>query len=260
MVFAFFLAGCGGAGPSPSATRSTTTTLRAAPVATSTTVATKSVNIPVVVCPTTVAIAAQPPIAPLPTSVSVDLPESMADRVVVYVDKGNRTMLLGPKGWTCVAAYGADGSGGIDLYAPGEPAAHAFSPVPIADQAITIAETGGSPVHAAGQACPYFPAAATVTQSAIGHGCPAPPQAERVTAVSSSVVAFDDPPGTKGGGVPLGGPYLASSVMSYSQSSQPGTYLATCTLPASGQRICAFVLSYFEYLYGGTRSSPVQVP
>ena len=86
------------------------------------------------------------------------------------------------------------------------------------------------------------------------------PGAEKVTAVSSGVVAFDDPPGTKGGGVPSGGPYVAYSVMSYSPTSQPGTYLATCALPASGPRICAFVLNYFEFLYGGTRSAPVERP
>jgi hypothetical protein len=221
----------------------------------------EGVSIPVVVCPTTFALAVQPPSVHLPTSVTVALPESMVDQTVVYVDKRHLTMLLGPKGWTCVAAYGADGSGGLDIYAPGEPPAPSFSQVPTPDEAITVAETGGSPVQAAGQACPYFPSAAAATQSDLGHGCSVPPRAERVTQVSSSVVAFEDPPGTKGGGVPSGGPYLAYGVISYSQASEPGTYLGTCTLPPSGQRICAFMLNYFEYLYGGIRSGvPNQLP
>jgi hypothetical protein len=219
---------------------------------------TEHVNIPVVVCPTTFAVAIQPPVVPLPTSITVDLPESMADQTVVYVDTHNLAMLLGPKGWTCVAAYGADGSGGIDLYAPSERPVPAFSQVPTSDEAITITETGGSPVQAAALACPYFPTAAAVTQRDLEHRCSALPRAERVTQVGSNVVTFEDPPGTKGGGIPSGGPFLAYAVVSYSQASQPGTYLGTCTLPASGQRICAFILNYFETLYGGTKSGVSQ--
>jgi hypothetical protein len=53
----------------------------------------------------------------LPTSVTVAaaLPESMATPLVVYVDRENLTRLLGPAGWICTAAYGADGGGGINL-------------------------------------------------------------------------------------------------------------------------------------------------
>ena len=180
----------------------------------------------------------------------VDLPESMATSMVVYVDSSDITRLLGPSGWTCAAAYGADGSGGIDLYAPGETPAPAFGPVPFADEAITTTETGGSPVQAAALACPYFSAAAVATQSDLGHGCSAPPTAEKVEHISSSDVAFQDPPGVKGGGVPSGGPYLAYGEMTYSAASQPGTHLATCT---AGQRVCVFMLTYFSSLYGGTR-------
>lgn len=150
-----------------------------------------------------------------------------------------------------MAAYGADGSGGIDLSAPGETPAPAFSPVPFSDEAITIAETGGSPVQAAALACPYFPTAAAATQSDLDRGCAAPPTAEKVEHIGSSQVAFQDPPGIKGGGVPSGGPYLAYSDMSYSPS-LPGTYRATCT---AGQRVCAFTLNYFASLYGATGSA-----
>jgi hypothetical protein len=183
--------------------------------------------------------------------VAAGFPASMATPLVVYVDKDNLTRLLGPAGWTCVAAYGADGSGDIDLYAPGETPPPLFDPVPSSDEAITIVETGGSPVQAAALACPYFPAAAAVTRNDLGHGCSSPPKAEKVGPVSSGVVAFQDPPGTKGGGVPSGGSHLAYGVMSYSQTSQPGTYLGTCTY---GQRVCAFMLNYFVSLYGESRS------
>jgi hypothetical protein len=108
-----------------------------------------------------------------------------------------------------MAACGADGSGGIDLDAPGETPPPSFGQVPSSDEAITIVETGGSPVQAAALACPYFPAAAAVTRNDPGHGCSPPPRAERVEHISASVVAIQDPPGTKGGGVPSGGSYRA---------------------------------------------------
>ncbi len=170
----------------------------------------------------------------------------MATPLVVYVDKENLTRLLGPEGWTCVASYGADGSGGIDLFAPGETPPPSLSQVPSSDEAITIVETGGSPVLAAALACPYFPEAAVVIRPDLGHGCSAPPKGEKVEQVTSRVVAFQDPPGTKGGGVPSGGPYLSYGVMSYADASQR-TYLGTCT---DGQRVCAFMLDYFVSLYG----------
>lgn len=220
-------ASCGGSTPT---TTSSATTSMPTYLATSTTVRTEGVSLPVAACPTTFASATQPSTVPLPTSVTVSLPESMADQVAVYDDTSNLTMLLGPKSWTCVAAYDADGSGGIDLYAPGEAPPSPFSPVPSSDEVITAVESGGSPVQAAAQACPYFPAAAASTQTDLRHGCSAPPTGEKITKVSSNVVAFEDPPGITGGGMPSGGPYVAYGVISYDDAPQPGTYLATCTL------------------------------
>jgi hypothetical protein len=156
------------------------------------------------------------------------------------------------------ATYGADGSGGIALYAPGGTVPSSSSePGPLyppsSDEAITGFETGGSPVQAAAQACPYFPMAAAATQSDLGHGCSAPPRAESVSQISSNVVEFEDPPGVKGGGNPSGGPYPAHGVVTYSATTQPGTYVGNCTLPPSQHDVCAAVLKYFASLYGGTR-------
>jgi hypothetical protein len=268
VAFAAVLVGCG---KSPNASHGATTTTEqgatttlprsTTPSTSTTSYPTTAVSVPVVACSTTFALATQPSTVPLPISVAVALPESMVDQVTVYDDTSNLTMLLGPKSWTCVAAYGADGSGGIDLYAPGETPPSPFSAVPSSDEAITAVESGGSPVQAAAQACPYFSAAAASTQTDLGHGCSAPPKGEKITKVSSNVVAFEDPPGTKGGGKPSGGLYLADGVLSYSDASQPGTYLATCTLPPSGQRVCAFALNYFESLYGGARPGiPKAIP
>jgi hypothetical protein len=266
-VLSLLVASCGGGRGTASTTTlsasrttlsPTPTTLKSSTSTTSTTPMPPGISVPVVACRTTFALATPPPTVPLPTSVTVALPESMAPQMVVYVDTNDLTRLLGPRGWTCVAAYSADGSGGIDLFAPGETPPPSFSQVPPSDEAITIVESGGSSTQAAGLACPYFPAAAAITQSAFGHGCSAPPKAEKVGDVGSGVVAFQDPPGTKGGGVPSGGPFLAYSVMSYSVASQPGTYLGTCT---DGQRVCAFMLNYFASLYGKTKSGvPTPLP
>jgi len=253
MALSLLMCSCGSSKPATLTTTSLVTSTTTSPE-TSTTAGTEGVSVRVVVCPTTFALATQPSTVPLPTSVTVPLPRSMVGQMMVYVDTRNLTMLLGPTSWTCVAAYGADGSGGIDLYPSAEPPPSAYSQVPSSDEAITLVETGGSPVQAAAQACPYFPAAAAATESDLGHGCSAPPKHEKVTHISSSVVAFEDPPGTKGGGVPSGGPYPAYGVVSYSEAAQPGSYVGTCTLPPSGQRFCAFMLNYLQALYGGSET------
>jgi hypothetical protein len=225
---------------------------------TSTTAETEIVSLSVVSCRTTFAIATQPSTVPLPSLVTVTVPRSAAQMLTVYVDTSDITALLGPKGWNCVATYGADGSGGIALYAPGEIVPSSSSePGPLypssSEKAITGFETGGSPVQAAGQACPYFPMAAATTQTDLGHGCSAPPSAETVSQISSNVVGYEDPPGVKGGGNPSGGPYPAIGVVTYSATIQPGTYVGNCTLPQRQHDVCTAVLNYFASLYGGTR-------
>jgi len=94
--------------------------------------------------------------------------------------------LLGPKGWSCAAFYGADGSGGITVYPPG---AGQSSPA-----AIDGSETSACFGCTLGQACPLFPDAAKAYRTGFGQACPTrPPAAETVTPITAGIVSFEDP-------------------------------------------------------------------
>lgn len=240
---------CGTSRPAASHSSSTSVT-------STTTTAVETTSLTVVSCPTTFALATQPSTVPLPTTVSVTVPETQADSLAIYSDTSDLMMLIGPRGWSCVATYGADGSGGVAVYPNGSSFPAVFKsgpPYTSSSEAVTGTETGGSPVQAAAQACSFFPAAAATTQSDLGHGCSSRPTSETLAQVSSSVVGFEDPPGVSGTGDPSGGPYPANGVVSYSSTAQPGTYVGTCTLPQAEHDVCTTILNYFASQYGGTR-------
>lgn len=198
-------------------------------------------RLPVVSCPTSLGIAH--PAVPLPRSRPVAVPQALATDLSVYADNQGVMELLGPKGWSCTAAIGADGSGGVTVYPAG---AGPSSPV-----AITGSETSACVGCTLAQACPLFPAAATALRSTIGEACPArPPAAETVGAIARGIVAFEDPPGVKGDGRPSGGQYPANGVMTYHPSAQDGSWQETCTLPASEKDVCTAVLNTFVSWYG----------
>jgi hypothetical protein len=262
VVLAALLAGCGHGAPQAShkppsttapATRtggshgSTTTST------TTTTVVTTvgdTASLPVVKCPTTFALATPPPSVPLPSSAIVAVPTSLAGKLAVYADNNDIMKLLAPTGWNCSASYGADGSGIVTIVPSGESLPASGQDVSPSDQAIIASETGGSPVQAAGDACAFFPAAATATETDLGRGCSARPSSEIVDPINASTVDFEDPSGTKGSGDPSGGPYPANGVMTYSPTTEPGFYLDTCTLPAGAHATCTAALNYFVTLYG----------
>ncbi len=236
-------AGAGSGAPS-----STTVTS----AATGTTVATLAV----VPCPTTYAIAVTTTTT-LPASVSVGVPAAAAANLVVYGDDHGIMMMIGPKGWTCHAAYGADGSGGLLISPAGEsvpsdPDSGWHLPASSSVQAIVGYEVGASPVQAAGLACPLFSAAATEYQQTFGHACTPHPTAESVVGTGSFEAGFEDPAGVAGDGMPSGGTNPANGVMFYLPSG-PGRsagYLATCTLPVAQHDVCTAVLNHFVALYG----------
>ncbi len=216
----------------------------------------ETANIPVARCVTTFALATQPSIMPLPASITARVPNALATRLVSYGDTSGLMMLLAPKGWSCTAAYGADGSGGLMIRPRGESVplkswgAGWSLPHWSQDEAITGIETGGSPVQAAGQSCAYFKAASAAIETALGHGCPSRPVSERVRQISSSIVGFEDPSGVNGRGIPSGGRDPANGIITYSSGVSPGSYLATCTLPAVQHSLCSAVLNEFSELYG----------
>jgi hypothetical protein len=151
--------------------------------------------------------------------------------------------ILGPKGWSCTATFYADASDRVTIYPPG---AGPSSPAAIAGY-----ETSACVGCTLGQACPLFANAAAAYQTGFGQPCPSrPPAAETVTTIAAGIVTFEDPPGVKGDGHPSGGRYPADGVMTYHPSGQDGSWLETCTLPASEKNICTTALSTFISWYG----------
>jgi len=223
---------------------------------TSTSVATESVSLPVVSCPTTFAITAPSTSAPLPSSENENIPARLANQLSIYSDNHGLVMLLGPRGWSCTASFGADGSGGVGVFPPGESVpvnswGAGWNLLPDSSiEAIVGSETSACQGCAVGQACRLFPAAATAFRNLIGSSCPTRPKAEEVEEISAGVGGFEDPPGVAGDGSPSGGRYRADGVMTYYPQSAEGSWVETCTLPASEHELCTASLDNFVSSYG----------
>jgi hypothetical protein len=242
----------------PGASTSTTTTTTTVATTTTAAAATTMATLPVVVCPTKYAITVTTTTT-LPASLSVRVPVAAAPNLVVYGDDNGIMMMVGPKGWTCHAAYGADGSGGLLLSPAGETVP--FDPdggwhlaASSTAQAIVGYEVGASTVQASALACPLFSAAAAAYRQNFGHACKPHPTAESVADLGSTQAAFEDPAGVAAEGMPSGGMNPAFGVMIYLPS-WPGRsagYLATCTLPADQMDVCTSVLDNFVWGYSSS--------
>jgi hypothetical protein len=214
--------------------------------------AAKPIALAVVPCRTSFALAQQPPRKRLPKSIVVDVPGQLATDLVVYSDTRAILRSVGPRGWTCDATFGADGSGGLLIHPNNEQVplqtwgAGWALPRGSQDAAITALETGASSNQADGEACPYFSTAAKRMVADFGHSCTAHPKAERVTIVNSHVARFTDPAGLHGGGIPSGGKNWATGLVIYSPMARPGAYQLTCTLPRANANECAAVIDYFQ--------------
>jgi len=210
-------------------------------------------SLPVVSCPTTLADPAPTPVA-LPSSRPVAVSAAPAAGLAVYADTLGVMALVGPKGWDCAAAYATDGSGGLVIYPPGAPKPRSPNSVWKLGQttAMGIYGTESSACYACtlGQACPLFAAAAKTFRSYLGHECKTRPVAETVTPISGGIVAFEDPPGVHGDGMPSGGKYPANGVMTYHPGAADGSWLETCTLPDSDKTECTAILNTFIVWYG----------
>ena len=262
VVGALVLAACGGPStphPSPgSAGRSTSTTASGPTSTTTGTAGWTSAVLPIERCPTSFAVTPSPTTAPLPTTATVNVPVDEAANLVVYTDDAGIMMLIGPTDWACRGLYGADGSGGLVVSpmgeaVPSDPDAGWHLAASSADEAIVGYETGGSTVQGADLACPLFAAAATATRQDLGRGCAvALPAGETHDALTSSAVAFEDPAGVAGDGMPSGGSNPANGVMVYAppKPAADSAYVVTCTLPAARHQLCTAVLDHFESPYG----------
>jgi hypothetical protein len=210
-------------------------------------------DLPVVRCPTSLGVVS-PPVS-LPPTRPVTVPRALAAQLSVYADDQGIMELIGPKGWSCAASYGADGSGGIVVYPPRHSVPRFWTAGWRLARTSAVAAIAGSESSACysctlAQACRLFPAAARAWRSAFGSACPARPAAETVVSIGAGIVAFEDPPGVEGDGVPSGGQYPADGVLTYHPGAQDGSWRETCTLPGSEKAECTAVLNAFVSWYG----------
>ncbi len=253
------VAACGSAGPTPSPTGAPTTPAASLAPAATTPAATpgesgpiasleaptpetaQTARISVVTCPTSFGLPDET-MGPVPSTMTATVSPEVAAQVTFYAN-GMRT-LLGPKGWHCEAAVGADGSSSMTITPPGQ-TTPTDSPSP--DRQAVTAFTGGACVGCiATMACGLFPEAWKLFDDS-GLACPTKtPAGELVTRPMPRSAIFEDPPGVAGTGEPSGGRYRALGLMVF----DPGTGAAgtdqdfpsvlqiTCTLPDAMAQVC----------------------
>jgi hypothetical protein len=181
--------------------------------------------------------------------VTLTVSSDLASRLAVYADTRGIMRLIAPRGWKCEASYGADGSGGIEVFPPSERTA---SGAPFADlaEAVVSNETSACVGCELNQACSLFTAAAQQLQSQYQQSCRPSPAGQQTTQLSANIVAFEDPPGVAGAGDPSGGANPANGVMTFPPYSNNGSWLETCTLPPADSALCTVSLDYFVGHYG----------
>ncbi len=255
-LFGGLVAGCSGMTtsqqpPATGATQSSVAAAASSPGAASTVLA----DLPVVSCPTTFGITPPPTPVALPSSEQVTVPAATASELAVYADDQDTMQIVGPKSWDCTASYGADGSGGVVVYPPGLTVPTNWGAgwkLTVGSTVTAIAGTETSACYTCGlaQACALFTSAASSYNSYLGHACTARPGSEIVAPIGSGLVSFQDPPGVSGDGLPSGGQYPANGVMTYYPNAGDGSWLETCTLPASEKAECTAALNAFIARYG----------
>jgi hypothetical protein len=173
-------------------------TASAAPIPAPSLAGTVTVALPVVHCPTTFG---APPArrVSLPATRQVAVPRAMAARLSVYADTQGYMYLVAPKGWSCSASYGADGSGGVAVYPHGQKLPASWGAGWRLASTSTVSAVVGQESSACyggtlAQACRLFPAAAATLVSSGFRPCPARPSAEQVKRIGSGIALFADPP------------------------------------------------------------------
>jgi hypothetical protein len=212
---------------------------------------TATVQVPVLGCPTrdasTFSDAYVKPRG-LPSSTSLTLPLWVAGKVALYGTRasgGVERWLLGPRGWTCKAEYGVDGSGGIGLQKPRD-----------ASSQIDLGTSGANESSGWYMACAYF-AAARKAAAAIGAACGTlkPPAAEVVTGRTAHVVLLADPARVKGSLSGSGGRYRTVGGIWYGNDVyntrlESWAQTVACALPAGSSQICGAVVEDWQRRVG----------
>jgi hypothetical protein len=212
-----------------------------------------SERLPLHVCKTSLALPTMKA-ANLPSHENEMLPPGSAGKLVIYSDSMGFMKLLGPPGWGCSAAVGADGSSGLTItptnsgiWTNSDHALSAGSTVEV----INGSQTGAATGSALEQACPFFKTAEQ-RWAEVGSSCPATPLPETATPFGKNAVEFIDPPHVYGTGEPSGGAYPASGVVIYQLvgGQEPESWIETCVLPPNQRSLCSASLHDFALNYG----------
>lgn len=203
--------------------------------------AAETVSIAVESCPTSYGLPDET-LPPIVRTMTATLTPAVASQVSFY-SNGDLTV-LGPRGWRCEAAVGADGSARMQVTPPGQAVA-LDSPAPDF-QAVTASSGGGCVGCVVLMACGLFPESLKLFDSL---GCDATsPPGEHVTRPMPRTALFEDPPGTHGTGDPSGGRYRAIGFLIFDDGSAagssglPSALKVTCTLPEALAPICDEVI------------------
>ena len=165
--------------------------------------ATKTVQVPLVVCSTEFGM--KPSHLPkLPTHLYLKVSSQVGRGAAVYTDKLGQVRVVGPRGWWCGASVGVDGSDNVKVYPVGGPTQKS---------GVTANETSACVGCTLEQACRLFPGAKTLLRSEYKESCASRPRAEIVNRVNAHIVYFDDPSGVAGDGAMSGGANPAVGVM-----------------------------------------------
>ena len=199
--------------------------------------------IPVVACPSSYG--GDVPTGPtLPHSMRtiLALPGAEASKLAYYTnDKRTLPAVMGPRGWTCRAAVGADGTAGIDIYPPGT------TPKPAGTGHPGLEASSDSQCQGCvySTVCPFVPGAG----KELGYtmlSCPPLKHGEVVTWLAGSpsdtkapvhdVISFREP-----GADPTNGVVLYDFSKQYNGMASEDD----CTLAASEQALCTAALNDF---------------
>jgi hypothetical protein len=208
-----------------------------------------TIALPVVACPTTYGFPTPPQPSAYPNRITLSLPDHLGSSLAYYSDKYRKLPpILGPRGWRCAVAYGADGTTGVDVWPPG--ASQTASAIP------------GRPAVSAGwdsacQGCVYSSVCAFVPGAAkqLGYAdggipCRSRPEDETVTWLSGSptspgpvvsdTVAFQDPSSPD----PIHGLLLYRYGPTAGSGGRASQEL--CTLPEVDHQWCTAILDDFR--------------
>jgi hypothetical protein len=205
-------------------------------------------SVPVRVCQTSYPVSPWGRGRKIPKTLAIAEPAWIASELAVYTDSYSFNRVLGPRGWSCSAAYGEDGGGGMTIAPPGS------NPNHVGTEGISL---GSAPACLYCQlvlACPYFESARQVFYRMYPNRSDATDcrevRGENVTPLQPSFRRVDDPSRVKGLAGPSGGPYWSLGIahwQGFTNKLVPpqGSYIMKCALPSWEHSLCYASLQWY---------------